>query len=109
MLMLPFLYVHKVVFEDCQVPCYATDCLFNPPICSNTVTTRPSFVDLLVRARSGLASLQLIEIPATNRHVTSVLIHAFGEVLHLTTARDILGGAAVASVAVHALIHRLGS
>lgn len=35
----------------------------------------------LVLASSGLASLQLLQVPVANLHVAAVVVHAFGELL----------------------------
>lgn len=40
-----------------------------------------TFLDPLVLASSGLASLELLEIPVADLHVAAVVIHALGEVL----------------------------
>ena len=40
----------------------------------------------LVLARSGLARLQLLEVPVANLHVAILLIHALGELLRRSLA-----------------------
>lgn len=44
----------------------------------------PSFAPFqrrLVLARSGLASLQLLQVPVANLHVAAIVVHALGELL----------------------------
>src|SRR2546423_1420673 len=64
-----------------------------------------------LRLSSGLASLQLVQIPAANRHVALVLIHAPCKALDVlrTGARLLLGGSTPISslCVVQAVVHRL--
>lgn len=41
--------------------------------------TRATSLDALVLASSGLAGLELVEVPVADRHVAVVLVHALGE------------------------------
>ena len=84
---------------------------FLPP-CSTDLSLSPRY---LVLPSSSLTSLHLLKIPATDRHVPLVLVHAASEVLHIhrtrTTCSLLLGLLSRISLlllgVVESRIHRL--